>query len=171
MVYLGGRYLRPVVNKKNFLSEFPNSYGKKSVKPKLIAKGLNLLDVCIDLDGTIIPGKTTLMISSDGADSLKVLLGIINSPVAFFYLKEKYPASSYNQGTTFTKDMINNLPLPNLQASQRSQIISRVDRILAAKAKDAEGGTGKLEREIDELVYSLYDLTPIEIETIEKSLK
>ena len=35
-------------------------------------------------------------------------------------------------------------------------------RILAAKQRDAEADTSTLEREIDELVYALYGLTPEE---------
>jgi hypothetical protein len=42
-----------------------------------------------------------------------------------------------------------------------------VDRILAVKAKDADADTSKLEREIDELVYALYSLTPEEIKIVE----
>ena len=158
MVYLGQRYLRPVVNKRNFLNEFQNSYGRKSVKPKLIVKGLNLLDACLDADGTVIPGKTTLMISSENLATLKVLLAIINSKVAFFYLKEKYPASSYNQGTTFTKDMINNFPIPNATPEQQQVLAGKVEAILSAKANAAAADTSRLEAEIDELVADLYGL-------------
>ena len=46
MTYLGKKYLKPVVKKDQFFHEFTNSYSRKSVKPKLILKGLNLLDVC-----------------------------------------------------------------------------------------------------------------------------
>ena len=42
-----------------------------------------------------------------------------------------------------------------------------VDRILAAKQRDAEADVSALEREIDELVYALYGLTPEEIKTVE----
>ena len=37
-----------------------------------------------------------------------------------------------------------------------------IDRILAAKARDAAAGLSELEREIDQLVYALYSLTPEE---------
>ncbi len=169
MVYLGGKYARPVVNKKQFLGAFRNSYGRKAVKPKLILKGLNLLDACLDSDGSIIPGKTTLMITSDHPETLKLLLAIVNCSVAFFYLKEKYPASSYNQGTTFTKDMINDLPIPEIEADDRTKLISMVDRILASKKRDPKADTTAWEREIDHLVYKLYDLTPEEIALVEGS--
>jgi hypothetical protein len=37
-----------------------------------------------------------------------------------------------------------------------------VDRLLAAKQRDAEADTSAWEREIDQLVYALYGLTPEE---------
>jgi type I restriction-modification system DNA methylase subunit len=169
MVYLGSRYTRPVVNKKRFQKDFPNSYGTKAVKPKLIVKGLNLLDACLDADGTIIPGKTTLLITSDNLDGLKFLLAIVNSTLAFFYLKEKYIASSYNQGTTFTKDMINNFPVPPVRSSDRAKLISLVDCILQTKRRNPDADTASLVDEIDGLVYALYGLTKEDIAKVEAS--
>ncbi|MCK7480130.1 MAG: hypothetical protein M0C28_24780 [Candidatus Moduliflexus flocculans] len=46
-----------------------------------------------------------------------------------------------------------------------------VDRILAAKAQDAAADVCALEREIDQLVYALYDLTPEEIQIVEAAAK
>jgi len=167
MVYLGHKYSRPVVDKQRFCNAFQNSYGKKALKPKIIVKGLNLLDACLDADGTIIPGKTTLIVTADNLVALKFLLSILNSAVAFFYLREKYPASSYNQGTTFTKEMINDLPLPRTTPVDRGRVVSFVDRILAAKKADPAADTAALEREIDEMVYKLYGLTEEDIAIIE----
>jgi hypothetical protein len=44
-----------------------------------------------------------------------------------------------------------------------------VDRLLAAKQRDAEVDTSAWEREIDELVYALYGLTPEEIKVLEEA--
>jgi hypothetical protein len=46
-----------------------------------------------------------------------------------------------------------------------------VDKILAAKQRDAGADTRALEREIDESVYALYGLTPEEIRLVEASGK
>jgi hypothetical protein len=43
------------------------------------------------------------------------------------------------------------------------------DGILAAKQRDAGADVSALEREIDELVYALYGLTPEEIKIVEES--
>ena len=110
MKYLKDKYLYPVVDKAQFLEYFPNSYGEKSLKRKIIIKGLTLLDACIDLKGEIIPGKSTMMIPAS-EETLYLLMGIINSKIMIFYVKQKYASSSYNGGINFTKDMINNLPV------------------------------------------------------------
>jgi hypothetical protein len=167
MVYLGNRYTRPVVKKEQFENAFCNSYSKKAVKPKIIVKGLNLLDACLDSDGTIIPGKTTLLIVSESLDKLKLLLSIVNSPVAFFYLKEKYPASSYNQGTTFTKEMINDLPIPSIRRDDQQKIGSIVERILVEKTGNPNADITSWEQKINRILYDLYDLTVEEIKIIE----
>ena len=130
MVYLGGKYLHPVVDRNTFLSEFPNSYSQKAQNPKVIVKGLNLLDATIDLDGTIIPGKTTLIGTSVDLDDLYFTLGILNSRFALFFIKNRYPASSYNQGITFTKDMLMDLPIPRaLDPSTKSKFIGLIKTI------------------------------------------
>jgi hypothetical protein len=169
MVYLGKKYLQPVINRKRFLEHFPKSYGQKSIKRKLILKGLNLLDVCLDMEGRVIPGIPTLVICSEEPQTLILLLGIVNSTLPFFYIREKHPASSYNQGTTFTKEMINDLPIPQIGPKDRAKIISIVDDILAAKRRNPSADTSTMEAEIDQLVYRLYGLTAEEMAIVENS--
>ncbi len=165
MVYLGDRYLRPVVDRVAFLREFPNSYGKKSVKPKLIAKGLNLLDVCLDECGDYIPGKTTLIVTADNLRNLKLLLGLLNHPLALFYFKQRYPSASYNQGTSFTKDMLNEFPIPKMTASEEGDIISLVDRVLSDRTN--QQSLSQAEETLRARIYGLYGLTYAEIALIE----
>ena len=52
---------------------------------------------------------------------------------------------------------------------QQQPIIALVDQILAAKKANPQADTTDLEKQIDQLVYKLYNLTPAEIETIEKN--
>ncbi|HVR34946.1 MAG TPA: hypothetical protein VMS21_03765 [Methylomirabilota bacterium] len=42
-------------------------------------------------------------------------------------------------------------------------------QLLAGEQRDAEADTSGLEREIDELVYALYDLTPEQIKIVESA--
>jgi hypothetical protein len=174
MTYLGHKYLCPIVDKGKFLSLFKKSYGQKSIQPKIIIKGLNLLHACLDSDGSTIPGKSTLIVAGTDIRMLKFVLSLINSRLAFFYLRERYPASSYNLGTNFTKAMINNLPVPPLNDEEKKPFIGLVDRILAITAspdflenRGNQVRVKELERQIDQIVYKLYGLTPEEIAVVE----
>lgn len=167
MVYLGDRYLQPVVNRKSFLANFPNSYGSKSMQPKIIIKGLTLLDACLDETGEFIPGKSTLVICSEDLTTLKFLLGLINSKLPIYYIKEKYSASSYNTGINFTKDMINNFPIPNLTLEIKNALVAIVDQILTAKRENPRANTSLIERDLDQLIYKLYGLTEEEVAFID----
>lgn len=159
MVYLGKRYQHPTVIKNHFLSAFPNSYGKKSIRPKIILKGLNLLDACVDFEGKVIPGKTTLMIPSDNQDILKLLLAIINSKLIFLYITEKYPAANWNKGTQFTTEMIDNIPLPIISNIQKKEVLTLVDKIIALKKQRSDADTSVFEDEINRKIYEIYGLT------------
>ena len=59
------------------------------------------------------------------------------------------------------------MPIPEAERDQQKPIITLVDKILAAKAKDAQADTSELESQIDALVYDLYGLTEEEIAVVE----
>ena len=52
-----------------------------------------------------------------------------------------------------------------------SNISNLVERILSAKQRDVGADVSALERELDELVYALYALTPEEIKLVESAAK
>ncbi len=123
MKYLGDSYLYPVCTKSDFSNIFHNTYLEKTNTPKLIIKGLTLLDVCSDEVGNIIPGKSTLIIKNKDINILKFLLSFLNSSLPIFYITEKYSSMTYNGGITFTKDMFNNLPIPSINNKTRQIFI------------------------------------------------
>lgn len=157
------------MNQARFSTAFTNSYGRKAIKPKLIAKGLNLLDACLDSTRTVIPGKSTLMVTARDIDDLKCLLCILNSPIASFYLKQKYLGSSYNQGTTFTKDMINALPIPELLDDERQRLLTLVDSIIDLKTGDQNAVISHLEEEVTDIIINLYGLSEGEIRIVKEN--
>ena len=171
MTYLKDKYQTPTVNKEEFCLNFKNSYGIKSCRPKIIIKGLTLLDACIDKEGIIIPGKSTLVITSDIAKELFFPLALVNSKFSIFYITEKYRGSSYNQGINFNPEMINNLPIPSIKKDILSPFITLVTQILKAKEKDSNFDTIDLENQIDILVYKLYDLTYEEVKVIDPNIE
>lgn len=167
MTYLKDKYLEPVVNKKKFQKDFSNSYGTKSILPKLIIKGLTLLDGCIDSEGIIIPGKSTLVITKPQGKENELLfpLALINSKISLFYIKEKYRGSSYNQGINFNPDMLNNLPVPSIGKSTMQLIVSSVKKIIKESVK--ENDTLTLEQDLNNIFYKLYELTYDEVKVID----
>jgi hypothetical protein len=172
MTYLGKKYLRPIVSRKEFLKTFQNTYSKKALKPKIIIKGLTLLDACIDINGHVIPGKSTLVITGGNIEDLKFILGVINSKLPLFYIKEKYPSFSYNQGINFTKEMINELPIPEITKAKKKTLLDLVNKIIQVKKKNGTSEAIKsIQKQINHFVYKLYKLEPEEVETVENSIK
>ena len=170
MTYLGGKFTRPIVMKKDFIKEFPNSYSRKAVLPKIILKGLNLLDGSLDIEGQVVPGKTTLIVTCIDHKDLLFVAGILNSNFAFFYIKERYPAASYNQGTSFTREMINSLPLPRaLNSLQKQKVINIVSEIAESRKSDPFVDVSELTKVLNSEIYGLYGLEENEIAMVENS--
>ena len=163
ITYLGAKYMNPIVDKKEFCCNFGKAYVRKALSKKLIFKGLNLLDGFIDFKGEYIPGKSTLVICSDNIDDLKFLCGLLNSKLAIFYIKSKYASSSYCGGITFSRDMINNFPISS-NMNFKSKIISIVDDILDV------GYALDFNKKLNEIVYSVYNLSINEIKNIEQNI-
>ena len=94
------------------------------------------------------------------------LLGILNSKVVFwFYTK----TSTQIRGgfVRFIAQYVSQIPIPDINPSQKALLENLVDKILAAKRTDADEDIAALENKIDRVVYSLYDLTSEEIAIVE----
>ena len=95
----------------------------------------------------------------------KFLLGILNSSTIRFYLH--LVAETSGMGINrWINNYVKEFPIPTATPEQQDSIIRLVNRILKAKADDPNADTGKLEGEIDRLVYQLYGLTEEEVETV-----
>ena len=68
-------------------------------------------------------------------------------------------------------DYMEQIPIPAMPSQQRKPVERLVERILSAKQRDAGADVSALERELDQLVYALYGLTPEEIKLVEGSAK
>lgn len=130
MTYLKDKYLHPIVSVRDFESEFHNKYSTMVNCKKIILKGLNLLDGFIDFKGDILPAKTTLVIKSNSEKNLKIILGFLQSKIVAFYINETYSSSSYNGGITFTKEMIDNIPIPKMTNENELELLNIVENIL-----------------------------------------
>ncbi len=94
----------------------------------------------------------------------KFLVGLLNSRLLDWLFRK---TSTNNHVNLYE---LETLPIPQITKSNKptaDKIIALVDKILQAKEKDPKANTQKLEKEIDALVYQLYNLTDEEIKTIE----
>ncbi len=98
----------------------------------------------------------------------KFLVGLLNSLLIRFWLKHRGKVQGNNY--QIDKEPLMNIPLIKITKSNQptaDKIIVLVDKILQIKEKDPKANTQGLEKEIDALVYQLYNLTDEEIKIIE----
>ncbi|MFM6267344.1 MAG: Eco57I restriction-modification methylase domain-containing protein, partial [Dolichospermum sp.] len=100
----------------------------------------------------------------------KYLLGVLNSSV-FMWLFTQLLAKLQNDFYEPSKIFMKEFPIPKATDTQDACVTRNVDKILEIKRQNPKADTTKLEREIDEIVYKLYDLTEEEIQIIEESGK
>ncbi|MFP6124240.1 Eco57I restriction-modification methylase domain-containing protein [Helicobacter pylori] len=104
-------------------------------------------------------------------EHLRYLLGMLHSKLITFAFKTFYAGGGLGEsGYRYKKAFIERLPIPQITEKNQEladKIIALVDKILKSKEKDPKANTQKLEKEIDALVYQLYNLTDEEIKIIE----
>ncbi|HPW66961.1 MAG TPA: TaqI-like C-terminal specificity domain-containing protein [Salinivirgaceae bacterium] len=138
-------------------------------QPKILIQYIRKLSmpirlVCaLDLNGEYYPLNNFSFVVSENGNSLKVLLGILNSRLMNWYFTNSFV--DYNIKPKY----IEQLPLPAKVIS--SDLENKVTEIISLKSRDKEIDTSDLESQIDQLVYQLYELTDEEIEIIENGVK
>ena len=93
----------------------------------------------------------------------KFLTALLNSKLIAFWLRHKGKMQGNNY--QIDKAPLMGIPIVRPEKNQQIPIINLVDRILAKK--ECAKNTSDEEREIDQFVYKLYDLTPEEIKIVE----
>lgn len=115
--------------------------------------------------------KTAFMIVSD-AYNLKLLTALLNSKLITFYFKNFCGGCILGKsGYQYNKHALEKIPIPKITPENQEladKITDGAKAILEAKEKDPKANTQQLEKEIDALVYQLYNLTDEEIKTIEE---
>lgn len=96
---------------------------------------------------------------------IKALLGILNSKLATYYHFNASPKATKGAFPKILVEDIKNFPIPQMSNDQQSALTFKVNAILKTKAEGAD--TSKLERDVDDMIYQLYDLTYDEVKTIE----
>lgn len=104
-------------------------------------------------------------------EHLRYLLGMLHSKLITFAFKTFYAGGGLGEsGYRYKKAFIERLPIPKITPKNQEladKITDCAERILKLKEKDPKANTQGLEKEIDALVYQLYNLTDEEIKIIE----
>ncbi|MGN8476802.1 DUF7149 domain-containing protein [Helicobacter pylori] len=104
-------------------------------------------------------------------EHLRYLLGMLHSKLITFAFKTFYAGGGLGEsGYRYKKAFIERLPIPQITPKNQElarKITDGAKQILALKEKDPKANTQGLEKEIDALVYQLYNLTDEEIKIIE----
>ncbi|WRD53240.1 class I SAM-dependent DNA methyltransferase [Helicobacter pylori] len=105
-------------------------------------------------------------------EHLHYLLGMLHSKLITFAFKTFYAGGGLGEsGYRYKKAFIERLPIPKITPQNQKladKITDGAKAILEAKEKDPKANTQELEKEIDALVYQLYNLTDEEIKIIEE---
>ncbi|GHR44929.1 type IIG restriction enzyme/methyltransferase [Helicobacter pylori] len=105
-------------------------------------------------------------------EHLRYLLGMLHSKLITFAFKTFYAGGGLGEsGYRYKKAFIERLPIPKITPQNQKlahKITDGAKAILALKEKDPKANTQELEKEIDALVYELYNLTDEEIKIIEE---
>ena len=99
-------------------------------------------------------------------NSIKYLCAALNSKMATWFIK----SVAQNSGMGVPRwiyNAVERIPIPKASVEEQLPITALVDKILDAKAGDANADTSAEERAIDRLVYALYGLADDEVAAVE----
>ena len=99
-------------------------------------------------------------------ESLKYLCAILNSALITWLIQNTALTTGLGL-TQWKRFAVESLPIPKIFTPDRSPFIDLVDHILMLKTAAPDADVSELENQIDQIVYSLYNLTPEEIAIVE----
>lgn len=137
------------------------AYWQEFEQPKIIIPAIaQNAEYAIDTLQFYSNDKTSICIP----DAIYYLCGLLNSSLLWWYIQQ---VAASRQGGFYEFKPMYVTEIPVALVKDKTPIESRVEKILALKQTDPTADVSALEREIDELVYALYNLTPAEIALIE----
>jgi len=101
---------------------------------------------------------------TDKSYSDKYVLGVLNSKLMQWVIYDLCPVKMGN-ARKYGLDYIKKLPIKEADEKMQSKIVKLVDKTISMKRNSSD--TTVIEKEIDQLVYQLYDLTEEEIKIVE----
>jgi hypothetical protein len=110
-----------------------------------------------------------IILKNKNREEYLVLLGILNSKLMEFFIKQnspKYGGSYFKYHTQY----LENIPIIEIKNRERNTLVEIVNKILKLKKNDNSKEIIILEQELDHLIYKLYGISEFEQEVVEKFL-
>ncbi len=141
------------------------AYFEEFEKEKIVWSDISTKPNFCLLEKGIYFNNTVYMISGN---DLKYINLYLNSSLIKFY----FPLISSglgDKGSRYFKQFVELLPCPNISTNQKELFIELYKNIIKEKANNQD--TTELEKEVDNLIYKLYELTDEEIAFIESKIQ
>ncbi len=155
-----------------FLTDLSDKQSLKQfyeAEPKILIRRIinrqDRLSVCFCDERLVFKKDINPFIPIDNNYSAKYLLAILASTLIskLYIISSSIATKDDFRQTTLSE--LRKLPIPNISIKQQKPFISRVEKILSLKKQNQD--TASLEKEIDVLVYKLYELTYEEVKIID----
>jgi hypothetical protein len=139
------------------------------LRPKILIKDVAVeIQATLDIENYLTNDTVSILYEIKGLD-LKFILALLNSRLINKWFKMNFPA-----GLHIKTNQLENIPVP--KKVDEKPFIVLVDKILAITKDDdylespaKQAKVREYEKQIDQLVYKLYGLTPEEIKIVENS--
>jgi hypothetical protein len=108
---------------------------------------------------------------ADNKQDYKFFCAILNSSLFWWFLKNTGDTLQ-NDARRMKTNYLNPFPLPaTVSAQAEKEIVDAVDKLMQLKINGDSEEAAKLENDINQLVYKLYDLADDERELVKSSVK
>ncbi|MBU1143661.1 MAG: Eco57I restriction-modification methylase domain-containing protein [Firmicutes bacterium] len=175
--YIKGNFTRPSVSQDEIICINERRLLQANSAKIIIANMTKNIEAFFDIDGDYLAGKSTSICLGDNM-SLKIATALLNSKVVSYWYKIILHSSKMSGGAlSISPKKLATIPIPKFTNEKRTELTDVVDQILKiSKSENYDPGEQSVRQDqlidsVDEMVYSLYKLTPKERKIIEESTK
>lgn len=111
-----------------------------------------------------------IVVKDNNLVALEVILGILNSKMATFFHFHHSPKATKGAFPKILIQDIKDFPIPEIPKRIEKIITTKVTNIIQQNCTDPQSDTSAIEKDIDIIVYNLYDLTYDEVLIIDPEI-
>ena len=155
------------LNSKDYLKENRGVKSQHHKNDRIVMQAITGVNERIRLKMTLIEksvfcaNSVNYLVFQNNTVNTKYILALLNSSTLNFVFSKSSTNSNVNGYE------IDNLPIVLADKQHQTCLASLVDEILDAKYTNPDADVSKLEKEVDQIVYSLYGVTDEEIKIVE----